>query len=360
MAVIIKGKNKLKPHTVRYWDQGRQRERSFRTTAEARAFMVKAEHDIMAGTFTDPKRGAVVFADYAAQWIAAKECAPSTRDNYGHLLSKDVAPHYGQRSLAQVAQDREALHGLLASMRDAGLSGSRRALAKALVTSVITEAQSAGRIGSHRLAGISVQRASVQPAVIIPATTAQLGTLAAGMRPGLGLVIWLCRGAGLRISEALAVRFDAFRDGGRVLRVSEQAGPGGTFGPLKHRRQGPHRDVPVPAWLWGKVQAHMEEFGTHDGYLFGGTGASYEALIVRFRAAAAKAGLPGLRPHGLRHLYASSLLTNGVPMSEVSKFLGHADFNVTHQTYSHLVPASWDRARDVLQAEFTLGLRAVA
>ena len=31
MAVVVKGKNKNRPYTVRYWDQGRQRERSLRT-----------------------------------------------------------------------------------------------------------------------------------------------------------------------------------------------------------------------------------------------------------------------------------------------------------------------------------------
>jgi hypothetical protein len=35
MSVIIKGKNPRKPHTVRYWADGRQRERSFATAREA-------------------------------------------------------------------------------------------------------------------------------------------------------------------------------------------------------------------------------------------------------------------------------------------------------------------------------------
>jgi hypothetical protein len=35
MSVIIKGKNPRKPHAVRYWIDGRQRERSFATAREA-------------------------------------------------------------------------------------------------------------------------------------------------------------------------------------------------------------------------------------------------------------------------------------------------------------------------------------
>jgi hypothetical protein len=37
------------------------------------------------------------------------------------------------------------------------------------------------------------------------------------------LTIWLMRGCGLRIEEALAVQKSCFRDGGTVLRVFEQA-----------------------------------------------------------------------------------------------------------------------------------------
>jgi hypothetical protein len=35
MSVIIEGKNPRKPHTVRYWADARQRERSFATAREA-------------------------------------------------------------------------------------------------------------------------------------------------------------------------------------------------------------------------------------------------------------------------------------------------------------------------------------
>ena len=150
-------------------------------------------------------------------------------------------------------------------------------------------------------------------------------------------------GTGLRISECLAVRRDGFLDGGKRLRVREQVSRAGGYGPLKGRRPGEYRDVPVPAWLWAKVTDHRA-----DGYLFPGT--TYSGYRHRFHTAVAKAGLPeGFTVHQLRHLYASKLLTSGVPITDVSKWLGHRDINVTHQIYSHLVPESWDRAREVLE-----------
>jgi integrase len=54
----------------------------------------------------------------------------------------------------------------------------------------------------------------------------------------------------------------------------------------------------------------------------------------------------------LRHIFASVALSGGVPITDVSKWLGHKDINVTFGIYGHLVPASWERARGVLDDEW--------
>jgi integrase len=70
-----------------------------------------------------------------------------------------------------------------------------------------------------------------------------------------------------------------------------------------------------------------------------------------FGGSAEKAGLPPeFIPHALRHCYASAALASGIPITEVSRWLGHKSIEVTHQIYGHLVPASMDRARTVFDA----------
>jgi hypothetical protein len=67
---------------------------------------------------------------------------------------------------------------------------------------------------------------------------------------GHPLTIWLMRGSGLRIEEAIAAQKSCFRDNGTVLRVFEQASRDGrNTRPLKHRKAGEYRDTPVPAYL---------------------------------------------------------------------------------------------------------------
>ncbi|MBI3679764.1 MAG: tyrosine-type recombinase/integrase [Acidobacteria bacterium] len=70
------------------------------------------------------------------------------------------------------------------------------------------------------------------------------------------------------------------------------------------------------------------------------------------------AGLKGVSLHSLRHTFASELLSKGVPITEVSERLGHADKNITLAIYSHAMPADsraaakvWNEALgDVIQA----------
>jgi integrase len=53
-----------------------------------------------------------------------------------------------------------------------------------------------------------------------------------------------------------------------------------------------------------------------------------------WRRTVAKAGLPGVRFHDLRHTFASTLLANGVSIAAVSGWLGHASPTVTLSTYA--------------------------
>jgi integrase len=65
---------------------------------------------------------------------------------------------------------------------------------------------------------------------------------------------------------------------------------------------------------------------------------------------AKKAGLEDVGLHSLRHTHASALLAAGVPVTNVSKRLGHRDAYTTAKIYAHALPdsdqdvaATWDK-----------------
>jgi integrase len=333
MATIIKGKNPRKPYTVRYWTDGRQRERSFVTLKEARDFKAKAEHDTRASIFVDPKLGSVSFGEYAAQWIGTRKTV-NTRRIYEAVLRLHLVPVYGSQMLRQVANDREGVQRLISS-----LTVSQQRTAATLLAGVMNEAVKAGRIPSHRLHGLTVAHVNMR-AEIIHATYQQLETIAGALPDGYGLTVWLMRGCGLRIAEALAVTPPCVR--GDILRISEQILDNGNIAPLKHRKAGDYRDIPLPAYV-------AEGMNDWQGF----EKISRPTYNRAWRTAAAAAGLPTtFTPHTLRHTYASVALHQGIPITEVSRFLGHQSIEITHQVYGYLVPNAFGRTRDAIDAEF--------
>ena len=55
-----------------------------------------------------------------------------------------------------------------------------------------------------------------------------------------------------------------------------------------------------------------------------------------------------IRIHDFRHSHASLLLSYGIPITVISKRLGHSDINMTLNTYSHLIPKDEDKAIDII------------
>ena len=73
-----------------------------------------------------------------------------------------------------------------------------------------------------------------------------------------------------------------------------------------------------------------------------------EAVSRAFRSAAAKAALPSIRLHDLRHTSASLALAAGVPLKVVSDRLGHSTIAITANLYTHVSPAVAQDAADAI------------
>jgi integrase len=335
------------PHgwTLRYWADGKQRERTFSDTpgkpgsgkglAEDFALKLsvgKREGDI---TFADKTKGAVPFIEYAGQWIDRHKNAGTVATLRTTL--KRLRGELGSRTLAQVANDRELAQRLI---DDAPPSYAKKT--RLVIVSPVNEAVKAGRIPSHRLRGLDVDEEN-QRAEFTWADRDQLERLATELSE-LGLLVWLGRLAGLRIGESMGVNIADFRENGTVLRLSRQRLANGKLAPLKARKADDFRDIPVSPALWAYVQAAPRD---EQGYLF--PAITRCPIHKRVRLARDAAGLPGkFTPHWLRHMFASALLAGGIPITDVAKYLGHANIAITYRVYGHLEPAAFGRARAVL------------
>ena len=212
MSVIIRGKNPRKPHTVRYWVDGRQRERSFATAREAQDFKIKTDHDTRAQIFVDDKLGREDFGTAVDTWIDRHAVTDSTRNGYRVTAGAWVKKTFQGRTIAQVATDRDGVADLLA--KNMGhLSITRRRQARTIITGTLDEAVKAGKLTRHNLSGIEIKdtgRATERSDFVFPAHQ-QIGQVA----EACGIVVWLMRGCGLRIEEAMGVHREDFRTLGR-------------------------------------------------------------------------------------------------------------------------------------------------
>lgn len=322
------------PHswTVRWWADGRQHERSFRRNwqqAKAHAKTVEAaKGSIHRGEAPTP----VTFGAYVEGWLP--HLKRNTRIAYGSALANHVLPVCGQRQLADVAADRDFVQSLLRSMRP----GTAR-VALVAIRSLVSEAKLSGHVQVDRLSRLKVD--PLEPTQFLFPTVEQMAALADGLAE-LAPAVWIMRGCGLRPGEVLAVRSTDF-DGPR-LRVARQLMSDGTLAPLKARKPGEFRDVPVPDYVSRTVDC------LDAGSFFSTSRPTFSA---RFRVSADVAGLKGFRPHDLRHVFASVALAGGVPLPDVARWLGHRDIQTTYRTYSHFLPDSWSAGQSVLDAEYT-------
>jgi len=344
---------------VRYRTAGgrssRQRERSFGDDRrEAEDFALKVEHDKRAHVFVDPKAGRALFRDAAETWLDQHLGADSSIATYRSVLRAHIDTVIGGTPIGVIR--REDIKALIAGMHRQGLSASRIGCAHLVISAVLAEAVRDKKLAKSPCTGIQLPGVVVCADFIVPAH-AQVEAVAAGLPPDWAATVWLMHGCGLRIGEALAINLRCRINHAKTLRVKEQVNPFAQLRPLKFRQAGEFRDIPLPEYVGEAIDKHVAEHGTTpDGYLF--PGRKYKLVSRRsyqedFHRAAAKAGLrPEFIPHSLRHLYASTALAEGIPITEVSRWLGHKSTEVTHQIYGHLTPSSFDHARTALDAAY--------
>jgi integrase len=339
-----------RPWAVRYRADGKQVEESFKTKGQARARAVAVEHVKNEGSTPIRARdGGQAFGAYAATWIAQHHGAEATKRTYASCLSKHLQPVLGDVPLSRIT--REQVRRLLLETMPATPVGPGVIMcARTLIVAVLGEAARSKKVSENVASSIRLPAMPSERAEFTMATWAQLDQIGRGLPTGWALAVVLMRGCGLRIGEALAVRSDSVR--GDVLRIEEQVLSTGKLGPLKHRKPGEYRDMPLPKYV---ARAITEHGGS--GYLLpqfaDGTVRPYR-LRAAFLKQRTAAGLPAsFTPHDLRHCYASACLAGGVPITDLSRWLGHRDINLTHRVYGHMVPSAVGAAIEILDKDWS-------
>lgn len=87
-----------------------------------------------------------------------------------------------------------------------------------------------------------------------------------------------------------------------------------------------------------------------DWYVFGGIKPLAPTTIGRKKDNYCNiSGVKKIRIHDFRHSHASLLISKGVPITVISKRLGHSNIQMTLNIYAHLIPEDEDKAINILE-----------
>ncbi|MEV4822552.1 tyrosine-type recombinase/integrase [Micromonospora sp. NPDC049274] len=330
---------------------GKQKSKTFRTKKEANAFLAEVESALNRGTYVAPDAGRLHFAEYAEKWLANRNDEKATAARDASIMRNHVIPRWGTVPLAKV--EHSAVQGWITSLGER-LSPATVRECYRLTSGVLRTAVRDRLIGFNACEGVRLpprRRLDTDDQVISrPELFSKLLPVVPDRYRAL---VAFAAGTGLRWGECAGLRWDAVDlDAAvvRVVRVAEEVSGYVNLKPYPKSRAG-RRTVPLPPFV---VQALIEHRRTvepgADGLIFvTRTGEAVRRGTFRARVwkpSLQRAGLPmGLRFHDLRHSYATWLVSDGVPINDVAKVMGHEQTSTTLNRYTH---STGERDRRVL------------
>ena len=162
-------------------------------------------------------------------------------------------------------------------------------------------------------------------------------------------VFMLLYASGMRLGEMLGLSADDFDFKNNTVSITKAYD-------TQNRKLGPPknassvRTIRLSKKIMALMRAYIDSLTDVPERIFDCVSAS--ALSAAIKKYAAIAGLPPIVVHGLRHSHASFLIHHNIPITTISKRLGHKTPKMTLDVYSHMFAASDTEAADVFDKTF--------
>lgn len=347
MTSIFKRRGR-KGVTLKYRDaQGKDRFRAFPTRAAAE------EHAITLRGKPDPGQK-ITLKDYAAKWLVHMEgrLRPGPMLGYRLIVNNHLVPALGHLRLADLT--RAHVKDLMAGKQAAGLSRRTASNIHSVLHNLLAEAIEDGYLFANpaasrrgRSLGLTQKERSGNVKAMDEAQLRGFLQATARSLPDRALLFRLLAFTGLRLGEALALRWEDVDQAGKHLSVRRSWSRRRIQEPKTHTSL---RDVALAPGLLEEL-AHADAGtkaralaagGPRPPWIFtsrAGGPAHHGRIDADFKIALAGAGLSShFTPHCLRHTFASLHLQAGESIYWVSRQLGHASIRITVDLYGRWLP----------------------
>lgn len=380
---------------------GRQRAKTFRTKREANAFLAEVDTTLNRGTYVDPHAGRIMFDAYADRWLAARNDEITTAARDRSIMRNHVIARWGDLPLGKIHHlaVQEWVTMLGRRLAPASVAQCHRLGSAVMRTAVLDRVIAVNPFDGVRLP--PTRRKDSADQVVTPAEI--VGKLLPVVPERYRAVVGLAAGTGFRWGECVGLRWDAVdlvAGTVTVLRVAVEVAGTVTSKPYPKSKAG-RRTVPLPPFVRELLAGYRAAYPAGPaGELFTNTAGGplrrthFRARI--WRPALVRAGLlgavvptgqyrylarwpdaagvewsaefttereavacvvrkaaGGLRFHDLRHSYATWLVSEGVPINDIARVMGHEQTSTTLNLYTHGSEGRDGRVRAAL-ADFSL------
>ena len=339
----------------------------FSTRAAAIAAMAEAQ---ARATRNDPEPTKLPVGAWVEQWLASRrsDLRGTTLASYRGMNKLYVTPAIGALPLRSVTRAR--LRALYQQLGESGGRGGRPLSPKTVHNVAVMLVKIFGdAIEDRLLAGPNpAERAHRLPTArhdMKTWTGQQVASFLASTSGDRLSCLWrLAFATGMRRGELLGLRWsDIYLDGASlsVQQTRVRGADGLTYSAPKTTNG--RRRIALDTETIATLRAHRRAQAAerlragpiwHDADLVfareDGSPIDPDVVSQAFDRMTARADLPRIRMHDIRHTHASLLLAAGVHPKVVSERLGHASVTITLDTYSHVLPGLQEDAAARLAA----------
>lgn len=338
MASIEKRERNGQPRWyARYRDPaGTQLVKVFDRKLDAERFLTTVEASKISGSYIDAKRASIRFRVFAEEHWAAHShnlAADSTRPRKRSTLDRHILPALGDYPVGAI---KPSVVASAAATWTQTLAPGTVGQVLRQVRQILDAALADGLVASNAAKSVKPPTAPRRRDVHLTDedVNAVLTATPQHYRP---LVIALV-GLGLRISEACGLRVEDIDFLRRTVRVRQQRRPDGQLGQLKTGSSA--RDIPADDSVLNALAEQIRYWPRRDKLIFSSTiGRPLTKSIAGhvFDDIERTVGFT-VSPHSLRHYFGACLISRGVSVVAVSRWLGHSSPEITYRVYAYLKP----------------------
>lgn len=316
----------------------------FKTREAAEEWQGETRKKLLAASRSGTLHLDVTIGELAEKWVEFKtpRIKPSTLVDYKKQLNKRILPAIGNRKIRDVTPLE--MQALLDSLPSARLTNKTRVV----LSSMFKTAHGWGLVSSDPTRPLRGVRETKQERRFL--THGEAARLLSHLEGQYHLLVFLALATGMRVGEISALRYGDVHKGYISVKRTYARGQ---FGEPKTK--GSSRKVIICPEIYQAVKIHQQaqDNQSPDELIFTRGGKPLENWNIRDKLATAsgRASLEPVRPHDLRHTYASWCLAGGISPKLVQQQLGHSTIAITMDLYQHIMEPMKDQYQTWLQHE---------